>query len=146
LGEAGLNYTTVHNSYLSLFAELGILGFLAYLAIMKSMLQLGWGLYRRGIHSNDWWRGLAVITTIIAYQIPAFFANTLYSYDLGAVYFYVFLGGVAGLYSRQPILSHAPTLVTFGRQPSAIPIAGYHHAQLSKSANAPFHSRTNSAA
>jgi O-antigen ligase len=94
-------YTTAHNSFLSLFAELGIVGLLAYLAIIFSMIWIGLRIYRTGAQTLDRWRGITVVSAIIAYQVAAATITILYTVELSQVYVYVFVGAVAGLYSRR---------------------------------------------
>lgn len=99
LGSAGLNYAAAHNAFLSLLAELGTVGLLAYLAIIMSITRMGWSLYRNGACMQDRWRGIAVIATMVSYQIPGTFNNEFYSSDLGAIYVFIFVGAIAGVYN-----------------------------------------------
>jgi len=105
------NISTIHNSFLSLFVELGVVGLLAYLAIVRSIIRGGVSLYRTGKHSQDRWRGVMVIAIVVGYLTPALFANTLYiTNSLTHLYVYVLLGGISGLYGdvrRSPIFSHS---------------------------------------
>jgi O-antigen ligase len=98
------SYFDVHNSFLSLFAELGIVGLLAYLAIVASIIQTGLYLYRWESSPLARWRGIAVISIIVAYLIPSLFANTLYFVELHHFYMYTFVGSIAGLYSEGNIM------------------------------------------
>jgi O-antigen ligase len=100
LGREGLNFSAVHNAFLSLFAELGIVGLVSYLAIVVSIFQIGSRLYRMGVHAQDRWRGIAIIAAMTTYQVPGLFNNEFYSQKLGAIYLFVFIGAVAGVYSR----------------------------------------------
>jgi O-antigen ligase len=96
------NYSTVHNSFLSIFVELGVVGMLAYLAIIASIMRMGLRLYQRGQHYYDRWRGATVIAIMLAYLTPAMFGNTLYiDTPLMHVYVYVVVGAIAGLYSQR---------------------------------------------
>jgi O-antigen ligase len=103
LGRAGLNYATAHTSFLTFFAENGVVGLLVYLALAGSIIQMGWRLYRTGANPQDRWRGAAVIAVVITHNAPSLFYNELHSYFLGHIYPYVFLGGIAGLYSQHPL-------------------------------------------
>jgi O-antigen ligase len=94
------SYFSPHNSFVTLFAELGTIGSLVYLAIVGSIVRMGLRLYQKGIHPRDRWRGVAVLAVIVAYQVSAVFINVLFTYGLGNVYIYVFMGGMAGLYGR----------------------------------------------
>jgi hypothetical protein len=98
-GEAE-SFSTPHNSFFSLFVELGIVGLLAYLAIVRSIIQIGLKLYHRGTDSRDWWRGITIIAIMAAYHVPSLFTNLLYVTGLIHVYVYVLVGAIAGLYSK----------------------------------------------
>ena len=93
--------TSSHNTYLALFAELGAIGLLVYFALVISIIQMGLRLYRSGITSRDRWYGVMIIGIMVAYLLPALFANTLYAKALSQVYVYAFIGGIAGLYSQR---------------------------------------------
>ena len=97
--ETGSAYSS-HNSFVTFFAELGVVGLLAYLAIVASIIQMGLQLYWIGAVPRNRWRGIAIIAIWTAYQISALFASTLTSHDLGSIYIYVFTGGIAGLCSQ----------------------------------------------
>jgi O-antigen ligase len=96
------NFPSVHQSFLQIFAEQGVLGLLAYLAILGSIFRKGLRLYRSGPELQDRWRGVAVVAMMVAYLIPGFFASTLHVVAvLHHVFVYAYVGGVAGLYGRQ---------------------------------------------
>jgi len=97
-GEAGAEavYGTVHNSFLTLFTELGLVGLLSYLAILVSLAQSGYRLYKQGKGPRERWRGVTIIGVLIAYQLPGFFANTLQMFGFGHLLVFVFLGGLVG--------------------------------------------------
>ena len=95
------SYLSVHNSYLALFAELGIVGLSLYLAMIASIIRMGGRLYRKGLRPQDRWRGVAVIAIMIAHLIPALFASKLHiPQRWNTLLIYSFVGGIAGLYSR----------------------------------------------
>lgn len=95
------SYVSVHNSYLTLFAELGIVGLSFYLAMIASIIRMGVRLYRKGLRPQDRWRGVAVIAIMVAYLIPALFASKLHSpKPWNTILIYSFVGGIAGLYGR----------------------------------------------
>lgn len=100
LGQELGTYVTAHNSFVTFFAELGAIGLLAYLAIVASIVRMGFRLYKMGPHSRDRWRGVAVIALMAAYQGGALFYSYFVATQLSQVYVYVFLGAIAGLYSR----------------------------------------------
>ncbi|MFB3904127.1 MAG: O-antigen ligase family protein [Acidobacteriota bacterium] len=89
-------YGTVHNSFLTLFTELGLVGLLCYLAILLSLVRSGFWLYRNGKGPRERWRGVTTIAILFAYQLPGFFANTLQMFGFGHLLVFVFLGGLVG--------------------------------------------------
>ncbi|HXK61834.1 MAG TPA: O-antigen ligase family protein [Acidobacteriota bacterium] len=89
-------YSTVHNSYLTLFTELGLVGVLSYLAILISLGHSGWVLYRRGKGPRERWRGITVLAVLLGYQLPGLFANTVQMFGFGHLLVFVFLGGLVG--------------------------------------------------
>ena len=113
LGRAGLNYDTAHTSFLTFFAEQGVVGLLVYLSSVVSIIRMGSRLYRTGANPQDRWRGAAVIAVLVTHQMPSFFYNELHSYHLGHIYAYVFVGGIAGLYSRHRLV---PAQYAFSKQ------------------------------
>jgi O-antigen ligase len=106
--EAGSSHTA-HNFFLHLFAELGIVGVLAFLGVTVSLFRNGLLLFKTGTDSRDCWRGVAVVAVVMGYLVPAVFANTIESAGLMLFYQYVLLGGIAGLY----------------KQPGSKPVAAY---------------------
>jgi O-antigen ligase len=112
------NFGSVHNSFLAIFAEQGMFGFIAYLALIISIVRKGLSLYRADTGSMDQWRGITVIAVITAYHTPALFASTLHDHNILAhFYVYVFIGAIAGLRSQpQSIPHHAiPLKLDFGQ-------------------------------
>lgn len=101
------SYRGTHNVFLTMFAELGLSGLLAYLAVMASLIGMGLTLYRKGSRRQDCWRGVAIIAVMIAHLTPALFAGTITATGVMLVYVYVFAGGIAGLYS-QPMQVRIP--------------------------------------
>ena len=99
-GETTGTYFSSHNSFVTFLTELGAIGFLAYLVVVGSIVRLGLRLYRQGAHPQDQWRGIVVVAVMVAYQMCALFATLLHQGDLGALYVFVFCGGIAGLYGR----------------------------------------------
>lgn len=97
-GEEGADavYGTVHNSFLTMFAELGLVGLCSYLAILVSLAYTGYVLYRRGKGPRERWRGVTMIGLLIAYQLPAMFASTLQMFGFGHLLVFLFLGGLVG--------------------------------------------------
>ena len=97
--------THAHNSPLSLLAELGLVGFLVFAAIVGSIIRTGLNLYRTGPNIWDRWRGIAIVAIMGSYVVSSLFANTLYIPAVSHVYIYMLVGGVAGMYGRQRAVS-----------------------------------------
>jgi O-antigen ligase len=107
-----VNLSSPHNSYLSMLVELGVIGLLAYLGVVASIMKRGVSLYRNR-NPQDAWRGITVLAIMVGYQIPSLFANTMYSPGLLHVYVYAFIGAIAGLYSsRRQSVSRAHAVVS----------------------------------
>ncbi len=100
--------TTQHNSFLAIFAELGAVGLILYLAIVVSIVRIGLNLYHKGAHLHDRWKGIGVIAIMMAHLIPAFFSNILYVPAVSHVYVFTFIGGIAGLYTSQRTTREVP--------------------------------------
>jgi len=94
------NYSTPHNSLLSILAELGTVGVVVYVAALMAIVKMGVGLYRRGGRLQDRWRGVALVAIMVAYIMPSLFAQTMGIPGLIHIYVYVFAGAVAGRYSK----------------------------------------------
>jgi O-antigen ligase len=104
------NFGSVHNSFLALFAEQGLVGLLAYLALVVSIIQKGLQLYRTGTLFQDQWRGITVIAVFTAYLTPALFASTLHDHKvLTHLYVYVFIGAISGLHSQHERIPYLST-------------------------------------
>jgi O-antigen ligase len=99
-GEELGDYYGAHNGYVTLFAELGLPGFLIYLAIVGSIIRMGLSLYRKGAHPQDQWRGIIVVAAMVAFQTCAMFTQLINLAELGNIYVFILVGGVAGLYGR----------------------------------------------
>jgi O-antigen ligase len=89
---------TSHSSYLSIFAELGVFGLIAYLAIMWSIYRTGLRIFRTEKGFKDQWRGVGVMAMLTAYLIPQLFSHMAYSPLLIHVYLFACVGAVAGRY------------------------------------------------
>jgi O-antigen ligase len=119
------NFTTAHNSALSIFVELGALGFLAYSALILTIIRMGLNLYRRGVHLKDQWRGIVLVSIMLAYLTPSLFSNTICIPGLIHVYVYVFAGAIAGLYGslRSASTQYAFSIVARRRAAYQLPYA-----------------------
>jgi O-antigen ligase len=95
------NLRSVHNSYLAMVAELGILGLAAYLAVVLSLMHAGYALYRDGPELRDRWRGVAVVCMFMAYLITAVFSGLLYMPAVVHTYLFAYAGAVAGFYGNR---------------------------------------------
>jgi O-antigen ligase len=100
--EGARTLPVAHNSFITMFAELGIAGLVAYLAIAMSIIQMGLRLYRTGITPGEQWQGVGVVAIMMAYLVPALTSNILHRPELSQVYVYVGLGAIAGRYSQRP--------------------------------------------
>jgi O-antigen ligase len=102
------NYSTPHNSFLSMIAELGIVGLVAYLAVVVAIIKMGLRLYRTGPRPQDRWRGVALPAVMVAYLVPSMFAHTMAYTGLIHIYVYILAGALAGIYGRNqlPAISH----------------------------------------
>jgi O-antigen ligase len=106
------NLTTPHNSYISMFAELGGVGFIAYVAIIMSIMKTGLILYRTGADLEIRWQGAVLMSMWVGYLTPSFFANTLYVPGLIHIYVYVLAGAMAGVYRTRRVTA----LIRYKRQ------------------------------
>jgi O-antigen ligase len=109
------NLTSLHNCFLAIFVELGVVGLFSYLAVIVSIVQMGLSLYRKRMQARAQWCGVIVIAMMVAHFVPAFFSTILYVPAVSHVYLFVSLGAIAGVYhSHQPVLSwdscHQPCL------------------------------------
>jgi O-antigen ligase len=95
------NFPRIHNSYLAILAEQGVIGLLAYLSIMAALIRLGIRVRRSSSEPLDQWRGITVIAVVSAYLVPAMFANILHvPVPFAHLLVYAFCGAVAGRYGR----------------------------------------------
>jgi O-antigen ligase len=90
---------SAHNVYLTLFAELGLFGLVAYMGLTVSILRQGWQLYRAGPQAVDRWWGIGIIAILAAYLIPPLANNLQLRPSLCHVYVFASLGAIVGLYS-----------------------------------------------
>ena len=113
---------TAHNSFLAITAELGITGLLMYSIVILSMLWAGMYQYRRGIDLQAKWRGIAVVSILIAYLTPAMFANTVYiDVPLHHVYAYAYAGAIVGVYKQRRLIARPRPSWSLGEKPGAAP-------------------------
>lgn len=95
------NFPRIHNSYLAILAEQGIVGLVVYLTMAVSMMRVGMFLYRSGSGPRDIWRGVAVLAIMAAYFVPAMFAATIHVHiPFTHIFVYAFCGAVAGRYGQ----------------------------------------------
>jgi O-antigen ligase len=100
--------THAHNSLLSILGEQGAIGLLAYLGVVGSIFQLGGRIYREGRFSRDRLPGAVVIGIMVAYLVPALFANSLQLPHIHHVYVYSFIGAIAGAYASRSAATTDP--------------------------------------
>ena len=93
------NFPRVHNSFLAILAEQGIVGLIMYLAIIASIVRLGLRIAQTSLNSGDRWRGITVIAVMATYLLPAMFASTIHEpLPFSPVLVYAFWGSIAGRY------------------------------------------------
>jgi len=97
------NYHSPHNILLSMIAELGIAGLVAYLAVVVAIIKMALRLYRTGPRLQDRWRGVALLAVMVAYLTPSMFAHLLAFTGLIHIYVYIFAGALAGIYGRDQL-------------------------------------------
>jgi O-antigen ligase len=95
------NFHSTHNFFLTAFAETGILGLLAFLAVVISIIRMGWNLYRKGSCPREWWCGVTIIAVMVAHLVPALFDDAIQNGSIRLVYLYMFVGGIIGLESQR---------------------------------------------
>jgi O-antigen ligase len=103
----GVNrYKSVHNSYLALFIEQGIVGLLVYLAIVTGIMRMGIRLYGKGVQPRERWCGVVVVAVMVAYLVPALFESKLHAPNamIGG-YVFAWVGSIAGLYGRRRVIA-----------------------------------------
>jgi O-antigen ligase len=99
--------TTAHNGFLAIFAELGLVGLIAYAAIIICMARLGLRLYRSGTSVQARWGGIAILAILVAYYTPALTETLLHAPELSHVYVFACVGAIAGCYAKtlpRPVL------------------------------------------
>lgn len=89
LGE--IAQSTPHSNFLSVLAELGIIGFLLYLIAHIALVYVAWKAIRYSGHTS----GVAVILLVIAYTGVGFTLTSGYYYDLN-LFFFCCLGMLLG--------------------------------------------------
>ena len=95
------NETKSHNSYLAFAAELGLSGFLVYMAIAVSIWRSGLTLYRQQWNPYAQWHGVGIIALFVAYATPPLTSTLLYSPMVSHVYVYTCWGALIGLHQNQ---------------------------------------------
>jgi O-antigen ligase len=92
--------TTAHNGFLAIFAELGLVGLVAYAAIIICMARLGLRLYRSGTSVQARWGGIAILALLVAYYTPALTETILHAPELSHVYVFACVGAIVGCYAK----------------------------------------------
>jgi O-antigen ligase len=92
--------TTAHNGFLAIFAELGFVGLIAYVAVIVCMARLGLRLYRRGTSVQARWGGIAIVAILVAYYTPALTETILHAPELSHVYVFACVGAIVGCYAK----------------------------------------------
>jgi O-antigen ligase len=100
------NLGSVHNSFLAIFVEQGIIGLVAYLAFFFSIIRKGLNLYRNETDATGQWYGIIVVAVITAHLTPALFASTLHATNAFMhIYVYTFVGAISGFYGQNRLLT-----------------------------------------
>jgi O-antigen ligase len=89
---------TAHNSYLAIFAELGIFALLAYLGIMWSIYRAGFRIFREERDLTARWRGMGAVAMLTAYLVPGLFTHLVYGQLFAHIYLFACLGAIVGRY------------------------------------------------
>lgn len=89
---------TAHNSYLAIFAELGIFALVAYLGIMWSLYRTGFRIFRTERDLRGRWRGMGAVAMLTAYLVPGLFTHLVYGQLFAHIYLFACLGAIAGRY------------------------------------------------
>jgi O-antigen ligase len=94
-----------HNSPLSLWAELGIVGIIliagVYFSLLRRFRRMKWSAQSRG----QVWNSIAWISILGGYILSSMFANTLYLGMLAPIVFFMYGGVVRGVYRSVPATS-----------------------------------------
>ena len=97
----GYAMDTSHNSFLSLWAETGMLGFALLMGVYVSLLLSTSRIRRFSLTTGAKWASIGSVSLIVAYIAPCMFANTLYLGDLAPILLFLYAGSVAGAYATQ---------------------------------------------
>jgi O-antigen ligase len=119
------NFPRVHNSFLAILAEQGIVGLVMYCGIIASILLMGLPIARTGRDPRERWRGITAIAILASYLLPAMFASTIHEpLPFGHILVYAFWGAVAGRYGWVRTKSFRRRHVGFELDEQRLPIKG----------------------
>jgi O-antigen ligase len=98
----GINrYRSAHNSYIALLVEQGLVGLLAYFAIVIGIMRKGLRFNRQGTQLRERWWGVAILTVMTAYLCPSMFSTKLHiTNSLPGVFVFALVGSIIGVYGR----------------------------------------------
>jgi O-antigen ligase len=91
---------TAHNSYLAIFAELGVFALFAYLGIMWSIYCTGFRIFLKERDLTVRWRWMGAMAMLTAYLVPGLFTHLVYGQLFAHIYLFATLGAMAGRYKR----------------------------------------------
>jgi O-antigen ligase len=97
------SYVNTHQSYLAILAEMGLVGFFVFLAMVVSMFRSGLRMIRQAPSRLEKWRAISMIAMLVGYLVPPMTDSTLYKPLLAHVYIYVWVGAMAGLYHERRV-------------------------------------------
>ena len=106
---SGLNTRVeqAHSEYLQIFAEVGIIGLLAFFWILAGIGKMVWGIVWSGDSGPRFWKGLAFATGILATLIQSFFDFNLQNPASGAL-FWIAIGFLEVLYRPEKAAQGQP--------------------------------------
>ena len=89
---------TAHNSYLAIFAEMGLFALVAYLGIMWSIYRTSFRIYAKETDLTARWRAMGAMAMLTAYLVPGLFTHLVYGQLFAHIYLFAVLGAFAGRY------------------------------------------------
>jgi O-antigen ligase len=108
-----------HNSTLSIWAELGIVGILLLAGVYLSLLKRFRRMKREADSPGQAWNGIAWISILGGYILSSMFANTLYLGMLAPILFFMYARVLRGVYRPAPAGAYAAYPAVAGPRPAA---------------------------
>jgi O-antigen ligase len=97
------SYVKTHQSYLAILAEMVLVGFFEFLAMVESMFRSGLRMIRQATSRLEKWRAISMIAMLVGYLVPPMTDSTLFNPLLAHVYIYVWVVAMAGLYNERRV-------------------------------------------